>query len=87
MRALLQLVGGFVAGMAVGYVVAVLLAPDEGAETLERVRSGATALRTAPHQVQARLHLAVEEGQRAAAATRADLEATAGGRPASAGTL
>jgi gas vesicle protein len=77
-RALTELVGGFVAGLVVGYVVAILVAPSEGATTMERVQDGASALRDAPRQVQARLQQAVEEGQRAAAETRADLEATAG---------
>jgi gas vesicle protein len=81
MRALVQLMGGFVAGLAVGYVVSVLLAPDDGVDPRTRLQDGAMALKDAPRQVQARVQTAMAEGQRAAAETRADLEATAGLRP------
>ena len=81
MRALVQLMGGFVAGLAVGYVVAVLLAPDGEGDPRARLQDGAAALKDAPRQVQARVQTAVAEGQRAAAETRADLESTAGLRP------
>jgi hypothetical protein len=81
MRTLMQLMGGFVAGLSVGYVVAVLLAPGEDGDPRARLQDGAAALKDAPRQVQARVQTAVAEGQRAAAETRADLESTAGLRP------
>jgi gas vesicle protein len=87
MRGLVQLMAGFVVGLTAGYVVSLLMAPDEGADTLSRVQSGAAALREAPRQVQARLQAAVKEGQRAAALTRADLESAASGRPTEPGPL
>jgi hypothetical protein len=87
MRALLKLAGGVVAGLAVGYVIAVLLAPEEGAEAHGPIQLSAAAVRDAPRQVQARVQAALAEGQRAAAATRADLAASAAGRPSVPGPL
>jgi hypothetical protein len=86
-RALVQLLGGFVVGLTAGYVVAELALPQDGSTPRARLQEGAAALRDAPRQVQARVQTAVAEGQRAAAETRADLEATAGLRPRANGQI
>lgn len=80
MRGLFQFMGGLLVGMAVGYVAAVILLPGEDSDPRQRLQGSAAALRAAPRQVQSRLQTAVEEGQRAAAQTRADMEAAAGVR-------
>lgn len=74
--------GGVLAGLVLGYVVAVLLAPEEGVETRARLQEGADALLTAPRDLadhaQARLQHALDEGRQAAADARAALEASSG---------
>ena len=81
MRGLIQFMGGLMVGVAVGYVMAVVLAPGEDADPRQRLQESAQALRSAPRQVQTRIQTAVEEGQRAAAQTRAEMESAAGVRP------
>lgn len=70
-------VGGVTLGLAVGYVVAVLLTQREGEDTRAKLLEGAEALREAPRalvdDVQARFQFAIEEGRTAAAAARAEL--------------
>ena len=61
MRKGISFMMGLFAGAVVGGIVAILLAPYSGPELQERVRSRARAL--------------IEEGRRAAAARRAELEA------------
>ncbi len=61
MRKVFSFLVGFLAGAAVGAVAAILLAPYSGTELQERARTRVQAL--------------VEEGRRAAAARRAELEA------------
>lgn len=91
-------VSGVVAGLTLGYAVALLLAPSEGRQARTRLREGAAgafkegadAIRQAPlgilDEVQARIQFAMEEGRRAAAAARAELEASATrARPATTG--
>jgi gas vesicle protein len=81
-QAIVGFSAGVVAGLAVGYVAAVLLAPDEGAATRLKLQGGANALlakpRGAADQLQARLQQAMDEGRHAAAETRAALEASSG---------
>ena len=82
--ALAEFLGGMLAGIAVGYAGALLLAPREGAATRARVRDTALTLKAAPAQVagevQGRVQSAVEEGRRAAAGSRRELESVAGFR-------
>lgn len=84
-RAVIEFVSGLLAGITVGYAVALLLAPAEGSEARARVREGADAFRLTPRQVadevHARIHHAVEQGRQAAADARAELEAAAGLHP------
>jgi gas vesicle protein len=81
-RALAEFLSGVVAGLAIGYVMALLLAPDEGTESRTRLKEGTEALRETPRQiaeeVQARVQRAVEEGRQAAAEARSELERSAG---------
>jgi gas vesicle protein len=76
-----KFVGGAVVGLALGYVAAVLLAPDEGDDGRPKRLEGAEAFREVPRllidDMQARLQFAVEEGRQAAAAARAELETAA----------
>ena len=82
MRSLVEFAFGFAIGVSWGYLAAILLAPHEGATSRMLLQREAGALRRRPRQavdqVQARVQYAVEEGRRAAAETRAELEATAG---------
>jgi gas vesicle protein len=75
---------GVLMGMAAGYVLALLLAPQEGTDARTRLLDVASSVRQAPAQVagevQGRIQAAVEEGRRAASETRDSLEATAGYR-------
>ena len=60
MRKLLNFLFGFLLGVLVGAAIAMLLAPEEGAGTRQQVRL--------------RMDQVVEEGKRAAAERRAELE-------------
>ena len=61
MRKLVSFLAGLLAGAVVGAAAAILLAPYSGTELQDRARSRVQAL--------------IEEGKRAAAARRAELEA------------
>jgi gas vesicle protein len=61
MRKIVSFLAGLLAGAVVGAAAAILLAPHSGSELQEQVRSRVQGL--------------VEEGRRAAAARRAELEA------------
>jgi len=61
MRKLVSFLAGLLAGAAAGAVAAILLAPYSGPELQERLRTRAQGM--------------IEEGKRAAAARRAELEA------------
>jgi gas vesicle protein len=79
---------GLLIGVALGWAGSRLFAPDDGVATRRRVKAEADSLRDAPRRIatatEARVHLAVEEGRRAAEVARAELEAQAhGARPTS----
>ena len=84
-RASGEFLTGVLAGVVLGYVAALLLAPYEGLESRARLQGSATALRDRPRhladEVQARVQRAVEQGRQAAAQTRAELERAAGMSP------
>ena len=61
MRKLVSFLAGLLAGAVVGAAAAILLAPSSGTELQERART--------------RVQVLIEEGKRAAAARRAELEA------------
>lgn len=81
-RGFMEFVSGLLAGVALGYAAALLLAPAEGKESRTRLQDGADALRERPRQVaddvQARVMRAVEQGRQAASEARSELERTAG---------
>jgi len=72
---------GLVGGVALGYGLALLLAPAEGSQARERLRGEARALGEQPRElaqvVRDRVEAAVAEGRRAAALRRAELETLA----------
>lgn len=69
-------------GAAFGYFAALLMAPEEGAEARRRLSEQAARLTTAPREgadrLKARIDYAVDEGRRAAAETRAEIEQQTG---------
>ncbi|MFN2251118.1 MAG: hypothetical protein ACK2UL_04305 [Anaerolineae bacterium] len=69
---------GLLVGGSLGYFVAVLLAPQEGALSRGALGDESDALRRGPREtfdgLQARILFAIEEGRRAAEETRAELE-------------
>ena len=75
-------VSGIVAGLSLGFVAALLLAPQEGDETRARLAEGADDALSKPKGVvddlQTRVSRAIEEGRQAAADARAELEVSAG---------
>jgi gas vesicle protein len=85
-RSLTDLASGLVAGLTVGFVAALLLAPEEGDETRARLAGGAGGALRKPRDIaedlQARVNRAIEEGRQAAAEARAEMEAAAGLRDA-----
>ena len=82
LRNLADFTGGIVAGLTVGFGVALLLAPREGEETRALLSEGADEARHKPREVvddlQSRVNRAIEEGRQAAADARAELEESAG---------
>ena len=82
LRGIADLASGIVAGLTVGFVTALLLAPQEGDETRSQLEDGVdTAIQKPKHMaddLQARVHRAIEEGRQAAAEARAEMEAQAG---------
>ena len=79
LRALRRLVGFVLilaAGVAIGYALVHWLTAQQSEETLDDEEGGSRAPGIVD-QVQARIRLAVEEGKRAAAEARAELEAEA----------
>lgn len=82
LRSLTDLVSGVVAGLTVGFVTALLLAPDEGDETRAKLGEGAEGALRKPREladdIQTRVNRAIEEGRQAAAEARAEMEASAG---------
>lgn len=78
LRSLVEFVAGFAFGAAIGYFAAVLLAPNEGAASRDLLLEESDVLRRKPREkvdlLQARIQFAVEEGRRAAAEARAELE-------------
>jgi gas vesicle protein len=82
LRTLTDLGSGIVAGLTVGLVTALLLAPEDGEETRAKLTGGAEGALRKPRELaedlQARVNRAIEEGKQAAAEARAELEASAG---------
>jgi len=84
-RSFTDLMSGIVAGLTVGFVTALLLAPEEGDETRAKLGGGADEALRKPREIaddiQSRVNRAIEEGRQAAAEARAEMEASAGLRP------
>jgi gas vesicle protein len=82
LRTIADLASGVVAGLTVGFVTALLLAPEEGDETRSKLTAGAEGALKKPREladdIQVRVNRAIEEGRQAAAEARADMEASAG---------
>lgn len=82
LRDLADFGGGMIAGVTVGFVAALLLAPHEGEETRALIREGAGDAMQKPGDVvddlQSRVNRAIEEGRQAAAEARAEMEGSAG---------
>jgi gas vesicle protein len=81
-KALGDFTSGVIAGLTVGIVTALLLAPREGEETRNLLADGTEGALNRPREladdIQARILRAIEEGRQAAAEARAELEASAG---------
>lgn len=73
---------GVATGVLIGYGLGVMLAPQEGAESRALLRAQTRQLgeqqRELADKVRSRVEVAVEEGKRAAAEKRGELEAKAG---------
>ena len=61
MMRLMRFLSGFIVGMSLGAAIVMLLAPESGSETRERLRG--------------QIEVILEEGRRAADQTRADAQA------------
>jgi hypothetical protein len=82
LRAVVGFVAGFAVGSAFGYAATTLLTPYEGQQARYRLLRDSATLRALPRErvdsLQARIQYAVDEGRRAAAETRAEIEAQTG---------